>query len=137
MFDIGFWELVLIFVIGLVVLGPERLPGAIRSVMHWITTLKDIANSVKTEVAQELKLHEINENMIKASKKGLGDLDPELKQSIDEMKKTAEQLSRPYKKDLDDIKQSLNSKANSNEQQENSILDSKEKLPTTQQDKNE
>ncbi|EGQ9935398.1 twin-arginine translocase subunit TatB, partial [Vibrio vulnificus] len=36
MFDIGFWELVLIFVVGLVVLGPERLPHAIRSVARFV-----------------------------------------------------------------------------------------------------
>ena len=40
MFDIGFWEMALIFIIGLVVLGPERLPIAIRSVMKWINTLQ-------------------------------------------------------------------------------------------------
>ncbi|MFT6926350.1 MAG: sec-independent protein translocase protein TatB [Psychromonas sp.] len=136
MFDIGFWELVLISVIGLVVLGPERLPHAIRSVMHWVTTIKEMANSVKTEVTQELKLHEINENMIKASKKGLNDLDPELQKSIDEMKETADQLSRPYKKEIDDLKTSLNKNPSGTSQQENSILDrSKSTAPT--QDKNE
>ena len=136
MFDIGFWELVVISVIGLVVLGPERLPHAIRSVMHWVTTAKNMANSVKTEVTQELKLHEINENMIKASKKGLNDLDPELQKSIDEMKETAEQLSRPYKKDIDEIKQSLNNQSGGTSQQENSILD-KSKSTASTQDKNE
>jgi len=136
MFDIGFWELVVISVLGLIVLGPERLPGAIRSVMHWITTAKDIANSVKTEVTQELKLHEINENMINASKKGLSDLDPDLKESIEQMKASAEQLSRPYAKDIDDIKQSLKNQAGNNELQENSILDNKKSTPLTQ-DKNE
>lgn len=136
MFDIGFWELVVISVIGLVVLGPERLPHAIRSVMRWVTTAKEMANSVKTEVTQELKLHEINENMIKASKKGLKDLDPELQKSIDEMKETAEQLSRPYKKDIDDVKQSLNKKNSDTTQQENSILDSSKSTASTQ-DKNE
>jgi sec-independent protein translocase protein TatB len=136
MFDIGFWELVVISVIGLVVLGPERLPNAIRSVMHWVTTAKNMANSVKTEVTQELKLHEINENMINASKKGLDDLDPELQKSIDEMKETADQLSRPYKKDIDDIKTSLNKNPSGTTQQENSILDSSKSTAPTQ-DKNE
>ena len=37
MFDIGFWELLLIAIIGLVVLGPERLPVAIRTVRNWIS----------------------------------------------------------------------------------------------------
>ncbi|HEY7865277.1 MAG TPA: Sec-independent protein translocase protein TatB [Psychromonas sp.] len=136
MFDIGFWELVLISVIGLVVLGPERLPNAIRSVMHWVTTAKNMANSVKTEVTQELKLHEINENMIKASKKGLNDLDPELQKSIDQMKETADQLSRPYKKDIDAIKKSLNNQSGGTSPQENSILDSSKNTASTQ-DKNE
>lgn len=135
MFDIGFWELVVISIIGLIVLGPERLPGAIRSVMHWVTTVKEMANSVKTEVAQELKLHELNENMIKASKKGLSDLDPELKESIDQMKETADQLSRPYKKEVDDIKQSLNGKPDDNKLQEKSIPDSQENTPPTQDKK--
>ncbi len=36
MFDIGFSELLLIAVIGLVVLGPERLPVAVRTVAGWI-----------------------------------------------------------------------------------------------------
>ncbi len=135
MFDIGFWELVVISVIGLVVLGPERLPGAIRSVMHWVTTVKEMANSVKTEVAHELKLHEINENMIKASKKGLSDLDPELKQSIDQMKETADQLSRPYKKEVDDINQSLNEKPDDSKQQEQNITDSQNKNHFTQDKK--
>ncbi|MGB5445418.1 MAG: Sec-independent protein translocase protein TatB [Psychromonas sp.] len=135
MFDIGFWELVVIAVIGLVVLGPERLPGAIRSVMHWVTTIKEMANSVKAEVAQELKLHELNENMIKATKKGLSDLDPELKQSFDEMKESAEQLSRPYKKEVSDIKQSLNEKADDNKLKQPSIPESQENTHSTQDKK--
>lgn len=40
MFDIGFSELVLVFVIGLVVLGPQRLPVAVRTVMGWIRALR-------------------------------------------------------------------------------------------------
>lgn len=97
MFDIGFWELVVISVIGLIVLGPERLPTAIRSVAKWITTAKSMANSVKSEISHELRLHEMNENMIKASKNGLNNLDPELQKSIDEMKQAAKDLTHPYK----------------------------------------
>ncbi|MDA7747369.1 Sec-independent protein translocase protein TatB, partial [Psychromonas sp.] len=47
MFDIGFWEIILISIIGLVVLGPQRLPIAIRSVMKWVNAAKSMANSVK------------------------------------------------------------------------------------------
>jgi sec-independent protein translocase protein TatB len=40
MFDIGFFELLIIAVVGLVVLGPERLPGAIRSTMKTVRSIK-------------------------------------------------------------------------------------------------
>ena len=86
MFDIGFWEIVLICVIGLIVLGPERLPIAIRSVMRWINTAKSMANTVKAEISQELKLHEMNQGINKINKKKVADIMPELKQSIDEIK---------------------------------------------------
>ncbi|WP_022941123.1 Sec-independent protein translocase protein TatB [Psychromonas hadalis] len=107
MFDIGFWEMTLISIIGLVVLGPERLPIAIRSVMKWVNSAKSIANSVKSEISQELKLHEMNENMIKASKDGLDSLDPDLKKTIEEMKKSAQELVNPYKSEVEDLQQSL------------------------------
>lgn len=100
MFDIGFWEIALISVVGLVVLGPERLPTAIRSVMQWINTAKGMANAVKSEISEELKLHEINEmndKMIKASKEGLDNLDSDLQASVNEMKKSAQELAQPYK----------------------------------------
>ncbi|WP_354623871.1 Sec-independent protein translocase protein TatB [Psychromonas sp. MME2] len=109
MFDIGFWELVVISVIGLIVLGPERLPTAIRSVVKWINTAKSMANSVKSDISHELKLHEMNENMIKASKNGLHNLDPELQQSIDEMKQAAKDLSRPYQSDGETLSETTKS----------------------------
>jgi len=106
MFDIGFWEIALISIIGLVVLGPERLPTAIRSVMRWVNSARGIANSVKTEISQELKLHELNEmndNMIKASKDGFQNLDADLQESIDEMKRSAQDLVNPYQSDSEDL----------------------------------
>jgi sec-independent protein translocase protein TatB len=108
MFDIGFWEIALISIIGLVVLGPERLPIAIRTVMQWINSTKGMANSVKSEISQELKLHEMNENMIKATKEGLDNLDPELQESINEMKQSAQDLITPYKSEVEDLQQTLN-----------------------------
>lgn len=99
MFDIGFWEIILISVLGLIVLGPERLPTAIRSVVSWVNTVKNMANSVKGEITHELKLHEMNENMIKATKQGLNSLDPELQKSIDEMKQAAKDVTHPYQDD--------------------------------------
>ena len=44
MFDIGFWELMLVFVIALVVLGPERLPGAARQAGLWVRRIRGLAH---------------------------------------------------------------------------------------------
>ncbi len=98
MFDIGFWALVFISVVGLVVLGPERLPVAIRSVSKFIGSAKNMANSVKDELAHELKVQELQDNLRKAEQMGMEDLAPELKASVDELKKAAQEVTRPYAK---------------------------------------
>ena len=123
MFDIGFWEIMLISIIGLVVLGPQRLPIAIKSVMKWVNTAKNMANSVKNEISQELELHEMNENMIKATKQGLDTIDPNLKASIDEMKSTVKDLTRPYEYDGDEAiqphhKEPIQSEVSTTEQEQ-------------------
>jgi len=97
-FDIGFWELVLISVVALVVLGPERLPHAIRSVTSFIRAAKSMANSVKDELSHELKVQELQENLRKAEQMGMEDLSPELKSSVEELKKAAQDVQRPYAK---------------------------------------
>jgi len=95
-FDIGFWELVLISVVGLVVLGPERLPVAIRSVSRFISSAKSMANGVKDELAHELKVQELQENLKKAEKMGMEDLAPDLKASVEELKQAAADVQRPF-----------------------------------------
>ncbi len=59
MFDIGFWELILISIIALVFIGPERLPGAIRTVGRFVRTTKSMANNIKNELSQELQIDEM------------------------------------------------------------------------------
>ncbi|RLA49177.1 MAG: twin-arginine translocase subunit TatB [Gammaproteobacteria bacterium] len=54
MFDIGFAELVIIAVVGLLVIGPERLPGTIRTASLWLNRIKRGFNDIKQEVQQEL-----------------------------------------------------------------------------------
>ncbi|UTV27691.1 Sec-independent protein translocase protein TatB [Photobacterium atrarenae] len=96
MFDIGFWELILISVVGLVVLGPERLPVAIRTVSRWVGAARNMANSVKDELSQEMKIQELQENLKKAEQMGMKDLSPELRESVNELKQAAADVQRPY-----------------------------------------
>lgn len=96
MFDIGFWELVLISVVALVVLGPERLPTAIRSVAKFVSSAKNMANSVKDELAHELKVQELQENLRKAEQMNMQNLSPELQESVDTLKQAAKDVQHPY-----------------------------------------
>ena len=54
MFDIGFAELLIIGVVGLLVIGPERLPGTIRTVSVWVNKFRRSFNDIRDEVRQEL-----------------------------------------------------------------------------------
>ena len=102
MFDIGFWELLVIGVLALLVLGPERLPGALRSTIKTIRTVKNTAYGFKTEVEQQLHIHELHENLRKAEQQGLKDLSPDLQDSVDELKRAADSVNKPYKKSNDE-----------------------------------
>jgi sec-independent protein translocase protein TatB len=106
-FDIGFWELVLISIVALVVLGPTRLPHAIRTVSKFISTAKVMAHSVKEELHQELKIHELQENLRKAEQMGMQDLPADLQSSVETLKQAAQDVQRPYAKAPDNHDNSM------------------------------
>lgn len=54
MFDIGFAELMIIGVVALIVIGPERLPDAVRTASAWLNRIRRGFNDIKQEVQQEL-----------------------------------------------------------------------------------
>lgn len=101
MFDIGFSELVLVFVIGLIVLGPQRLPVAVKTVVGWIRAIRSLAANVQHELAQELKLQELQESLKKVEEAGRGTLSPELKESMEELRKTADSMKRSVSQSID------------------------------------
>ncbi|MFN0002625.1 MAG: Sec-independent protein translocase protein TatB [Pseudohongiellaceae bacterium] len=63
MFDIGFFELVLVGVVALVVLGPEKLPGAIRTASLWIGRLRRSFNNIKQDIEKEIGADEIRRQL--------------------------------------------------------------------------
>jgi sec-independent protein translocase protein TatB len=62
-FEVGFSELLLVAIIGLVVLGPERLPTAVRTTSLWIGRLRRQFNQIRTEVENELGVQEIRRQL--------------------------------------------------------------------------
>lgn len=54
MFDIGFWEIIVIGVVALLVVGPEKFPGLIRNIGFWVGRFRRIASTVKSELQTEI-----------------------------------------------------------------------------------
>lgn len=54
MFDIGFWELLLVAVIGLLVVGPDRLPSMARETGVWIRYLRSMVRNARQDLEHEL-----------------------------------------------------------------------------------
>lgn len=84
MFDIGFPELMLVAVVMLLVLGPERLPEALRTAGLWFGRLQRNFQNVKTEIEREIGMDEIrrqlhNESVMAEMRK----LEQDLKASSD------------------------------------------------------
>jgi sec-independent protein translocase protein TatB len=101
MFDIGFFELLLISIIGLVVLGPERLPVAIRTISDWISGIKRFSNSIKTELTEELNIKELNDNLKVSEELNLQNFAPEITDSIQSLRDAAEFAYRPSNTEAD------------------------------------
>lgn len=127
MFDIGFWELTLIAIMGLVVLGPERLPVAIRSIRSWIAGVRKFSDTVKSEVTEELRIHELHSNLKKAEQGNLQNLSPEVAESLQSLKEAAASVTEPFKKvDREPLESMISSSlasAAKAESKENSITD--------------
>jgi sec-independent protein translocase protein TatB len=63
MFGISFSELLLVGLVALLVLGPERLPGAARTAGLWVGRLKRSFNAIKQEVEREIGADEIRRQL--------------------------------------------------------------------------
>lgn len=59
MFDIGFFELLVVFVVGLLILGPERLPHAAKTAGLWIRKIRRTMHSVQREINMQLDQEEL------------------------------------------------------------------------------
>ena len=54
MFDVGFWELILIFGVGLMILGPERMPRVASQIGRWVGRARRTASSLRRQLEQEI-----------------------------------------------------------------------------------
>ena len=76
MFDIGFWELIVIAIIALLVIGPEQLPGFVRDLGRWAGRLRRLINNTRHELERGLNMD------------GQGELDRKIS-GLDDLMQTA------------------------------------------------
>lgn len=79
MFDIGFWELLLIAVVALIVVGPERLPKLLRVTGLWIGRAQASFQAIKNEISKELRDQELRDALKKPDE--LNDLNQTIHQA--------------------------------------------------------
>lgn len=83
MFDIGFWELAVIAVVALIVVGPEKFPGMVRTVMSWMRSARALVSDVKNNLEQEVdKANELKKRIAEEARLA------EIHQAIDETRST-------------------------------------------------
>ena len=107
MFDVGFSEVVIIAIIALVILGPERLPKAARTIGFWVGKARRMVADVKTDIDREMRESEL------ADLRKLGD---EISDEKNEFQSAAgkvaddsgvESVVESIKKSADDIQSSV------------------------------
>lgn len=93
MFDIGFTEILLIGVVALIVVGPERLPTLVRTTLRYVRQIKSGVTQIRDEVEREIQLDELKTDLDN-SKKQLDHVlgKDELQESLTELKEEAESL---------------------------------------------
>jgi sec-independent protein translocase protein TatB len=102
MFDIGITEILIVAVVALVVLGPERLPKAARMVGFWVRKARSQWYAVKAELESEMADEELKNS---------------LKESAESMKHSLESYQSNLQNDLQDIEQNFQASAQDAAQQ--------------------
>ena len=85
MFDVGFWELLMIGVIGLLVVGPERLPEFARTIGKWVGQAQRMVRNVRSDIERELETENMR-NILDQQEKQI----KELKGLVDEVREDTE-----------------------------------------------
>jgi sec-independent protein translocase protein TatB len=80
MFDIGFSELLVVALVGLIVIGPKRLPEVARTAGQWVAKVRRFVADVKQDIDREMQKADLNELR-------------NLKQELDETRRVVEQTS--------------------------------------------
>ncbi|MCK4494676.1 MAG: twin-arginine translocase subunit TatB [Methylococcales bacterium] len=97
MFDIGFWELCLVGLVSLLVIGPERLPKVARIAGFWVGKARHTIDAVKVEINQELHAEEMRQ-IVEEQKEDMQNFQTIMDETLDETKTATAALKNLDKK---------------------------------------
>ncbi len=128
MFDIGFMELMLISIVALIVIGPEKLPGAIRTATLWIGRAKRSFQQVKSEIEREIDADDIkrqlhNEAILADLKKVKDKADALVENTKNTIDDVNAEVNTTLKKEEEEIKSAVEDSPESNKKQANPTLE--------------
>ncbi len=93
MFDIGFSELLVIAIVALIVIGPERLPTVARTLGHLFGRMQRYVNDVKADISREMELEELKKlqsSMEDAARSMQNSVNKEVAETESQLNKLAE-----------------------------------------------
>jgi sec-independent protein translocase protein TatB len=98
-FDIGFFELLIIAIVGLVVIGPERLPETVRAISLWIGRLKRSLRETRSEIEKQIGADDIrrqlhNENVMRSLEKTRQNIEEAVQAGTDATKDIAKDITQ-------------------------------------------
>ena len=94
MFDFGMWEIAVIFVITLIVVGPEKMPALARKAGLYVGKFRKFVSKIKTDINDELEAEDLKEQLsIENEELVLSQTLEEAKSGIDEIKDEASKIN--------------------------------------------
>lgn len=104
MFDMGFTELMIIGIVALIVIGPERLPGVARTAGKYLGKLRRFMTDVKADVESELRADELRQMLskqqdeIQSLREVVGDVAKEVDADVGDMEAEIDRAAEEYQK---------------------------------------
>jgi len=108
MFDVGFLEILVIGIVSLIVIGPDRLPAVARTVGGWVGKIQRFVRGVKTDFAKELKSGDLQKLIgdqnaqISELRSMVDDARKELKAGVEEASSATSTSMQDFKKMIED-----------------------------------
>ena len=94
MFDFGMWEIAIIFVITLIVVGPEKMPALARKAGLYVGKFRKFVSKIKNDINNEIEAEELKEQLsVKNEELLVSQTLDEAKSDIDEIKHEASKIS--------------------------------------------